>query len=171
MLRDWEARFGCLKIFWDAAVELEPPRMGSSRGAAPPAWQLPGVRHVWFLGVPGLGLNPGPLSHPASFRGTVNPLNGLGVNSSSPLLNGSSDAACRALEVAELRPYSGPNHPPTPSQNNNNPSDILAAGGTEAALCRALRGTRCRCSSNVPLCVPHAARGQGVEGSASVYFL
>lgn len=127
----------CLKIFWNAGVELEPPHTGSSRGAARPVWQLPGVRHVWFLGLPGLGLSPRPLSHrllPASFRGTVNPLNGLGGNSSSPLLNGSSDAACRALEVAELRPYSGPNHPPTPSQNNNNPSDILAAGGTEAAF-------------------------------------
>lgn len=161
----------CLKIFWDAAVEMEPPHTGSSRGAAHPVWQLPGVRHVWFLGVPGLGLSPGPLSRrllPAWFRGTVNPLNGLGGNSSSPLLNGSSDAACRALEVAELRPYSGPNHPPTPSQNNNNPSDIL---GQRQPLCRALRGTRRRSSSNVPLCVPRAARGQGGEGSASVYFL
>lgn len=116
---------------------MEPPHTGSSRGAAHPVWKLPGVRHMWFQGVPGLGLSPGPLSHrlfPASFRGTVNLLNGLGGNSSSPPLNGSSDAACRALEVAELRPYSGPNHPPTPSQNNNNPSDILAGGGTEAAF-------------------------------------
>lgn len=79
---------------------------------------------------------------PALFHGTINPLNGLGGNSSSPLLNGSSDAACRALEVAELRPYSGPNHPHTPSQNNNNLFGILAAGGTQAALCaQLLRGT------------------------------
>lgn len=104
-----------------------------------------GVRRVWFLAVPqGSGSAPGPLSRwllPASFRGTVNPLNGLGGNCSSPLLNGSSDAACGVLEVAELRPYSGPNHPHTPSQNNNNLSDILAAGGTQAALCaQPLRG-------------------------------
>lgn len=127
---------------------MEPPHSGKRQRGCPllcgsSLVLVPtGVRRVWFLEVPegsGLGLcsTPGPLSRwllPASFRGTVNPLNGLGGNSSSPPLNGSSDAACGALEVAELRPYSGPNHPPTPSQNNNNPSDILAAGGTQAAF-------------------------------------
>lgn len=49
----------CLKIFWDTAVGMEPPHTGSSTGAAHPVWQLPGVSHVWFLGVPGLGLSWG----------------------------------------------------------------------------------------------------------------
>lgn len=135
-LSRWEAQSsdslpGCLRE--DGAT---PPReeAGWVSAAAVPM----GVRRSEVPGGPGAPvLGPGPLSRcllPASFRGTVNPLNGLGGNCSSPLLNGSSDAACGALEVAELRPYSGPNHPPTPSQNNNNPSAILAAGGTEAAF-------------------------------------
>lgn len=141
-LRGWEAPSGCLSgnlpgcVCEDGATQ---PRE-EAEGLPPPVRQLSGVcAHGRQMRVVpgGLGLSPGLLSRwllPASLRGTVNPLNGLGGNSSSPLLNGSSDAACGALEVAELRPYSGPNHPPTPSQNNNNPSDILAAGGTQAAF-------------------------------------
>lgn len=93
--------------------------------------------------------------------GTVNPLNGLGGNSSSPLLNGSSDAACRALEVAELRPYSGPNHPPTPSQNNNNPSDILAGGGTEAAFVPGPSGDPPPLQQQCPFVRPARCTGTG----------
>lgn len=146
-LRRWEAPSGSLSgnlpacVCEDGATQ---PRE-EAEGLPPPTQQLSGAcahgcqTRVVPAGPGGLGLrlSPGPLSRwllPASLRGTVNPLNGLGGNSSSPPLNGSSDAACGALEVAELRPYSGPNHPPTPSQNNNNPSDILAAGGTQAAF-------------------------------------
>lgn len=63
-LRDWEARFGCLKI-WDAAVEMEPPHTGSSRGAAHPVWQLPWVRHV-DPGGPKAGAQPGAVITPAA---------------------------------------------------------------------------------------------------------
>lgn len=137
-----EAPSVCLETFLAACARTEPPCLGKRGCPLPRSSSLvlvpTGVRRLWFPEVPGgSGSALGPLSRwllPTLFRGTVNPLNGLGGNSSSPLLNGSSDAACGALEVAELRPYSGPNHPPTPSQNNNNPSDILAAGGTQAAF-------------------------------------
>lgn len=144
-LRGWEAPSGCLSGNLPGCVcaKMEPLHPGRRQRGCP--LQHSGVcahrRQMRVVpggpGGLGHGLSPGPLSRwllPASFRGTVNPLNGLGGNSSSPPLNGSSDAACGALEVAELRPYSGPNRPPTPSQNNNNPSDILAAGGTQAAF-------------------------------------
>lgn len=92
--------------------------------------------------------------------GTVNPLNGLGGNSSSPPLNGSSDAARRALEVAELRPHSGPNHPRPPPKIIIIPLTFWQPVGHRQPLCLAVQGTLCWCSSNVPLCVPCAGRGQ-----------
>lgn len=128
----------CLEIFLAVCAKMKPPNPEERWGACPPPQQLPGAcGHQTRVALGALGLSAGPLSRwllPVPLRGTVNPLNGLGGNSSSPLLNGSSDAACGALEVAELRPYSGPNHPPTPSQNNNNPSDTLAATG-HSSLC------------------------------------
>lgn len=92
--------------------------------------------------------------------GTVNPLNGLGGNSSSPPLNGSSEATRGALEVAELRPYSGPNHPRPPPKIIIIPLTFWQPAGHRQPLCLAVQGTLCWCSSNVPLCVPRAGRGQ-----------